>query len=160
MNNFIAHGTLDVQVEGRLLILEGTGPWNLESLYDSGKVAAPLVKPLHGKPWGAIVTIYGEPIYVPEAAEVLTEVVRQDKVKGRVATALIVDNCSSPRFAKTHIGQIYKNAGETYQCFSDFADAKSWVSQQIAKAELDYLLCATELMRSSDAMSKSRISES
>ena len=159
MNNFIAHGSLDVQVDGRLLILEGTGPWNLESLYDSGKVAAPLVKPLHGKPWGAVVTIYGEPIYVPEAAEALTEVVRQDRTNGRVATALIVDKCSSPRFAKTHIGQIYQKAGEPYRCFSDFAEAKNWVLQQVAKAELDYLLCATEMMRSNSAVTKPRITE-
>ena len=139
-NHFSSHGSLDIRVEGRLLILEGTGPWNLESLNDSGEIAAPLVEPLKGKPWGVVVTILGEPIYVPDAADKLAQVVRQDKLDGRIATAVIVDKCASPHFARTHLSEIYTQAGETFEFFSTLHEAKNWVSKKLAQADLTYLM--------------------
>lgn len=146
MNIFRAHGSLEVKVDGRLLVLEGTGPWNLESLHDSGKIAAPIVEPLLGKPWGVIATIHGEPIYVPEAAEKLAQIVRSDKVQGRVASALLVDACNSPQFAKNHIGEIYRAAGETFEFFTDYKQAKHWVMDKIAEADLAYLDVADKML--------------
>lgn len=142
MNIFNAHGSLRVNVEGPLLILEGTGPWNLESLLDSGKIAGPQLAKLAGKPWGVIATLYGEPIYVPEAADMLSEIVRQNKLDGRVASALLVDKSYSPQFARNHIGEIYRNAGETFEFFSDLQLAKQWVLGKVAEASLSDIIPA------------------
>ena len=136
MSSFQAHGSLDVKVEGRLLIIEGAGPWNAESLNESGSSAKALVENLYGKPWGVIATIHGEPIYVPEAAEQLTNIVKQEKHKGRVASALLVEESESPRFAKNHIGEIYRQAGENFAFFTDMDEARSWVLDKIEQASI------------------------
>ena len=86
--------------EGRLLIIEGRGPWNLEALKHSESRAQEILKKLAGKPWGVIATIYGEPIHVPEAEQRLIDLVKQDISNGRVASALIVKECDTPNFAK------------------------------------------------------------
>lgn len=154
MSIFNAHGTLRVSVEGSLLVLEGTGPWNLESLYASGKVAGPKLASLLGKPWGVVATLYGEPIYVPEAADLLSDIVRQNKVNGRVASALLVDKSYSPQFARNHIGEIYRNAGETFEFFTDQQEARHWVLEKVAEANgavSDILPAATK----SDSVSRS-----
>ncbi len=135
MSGFNIHGSLTLSVEGSLLMLEGEGPWNLESLLKSGKDVAPLVTPLYGKPWGVVCTILGEPIYVPEAAKMLVDIVRTDKEKGRVASALLVNRCNAPKFAHNHISEIYNEAGEEFAFFDDIEEAKRWVNQKIAEVE-------------------------
>lgn len=135
MSNFGIHGSLSLSLEGNILVLEGEGPWNIESLLKSGEDVVPLAKQLYGKPWGVVCTILGEPIHVPDAAQMLVEIVRSDREKGRVASALLVDNCNAPKFARNHIGEIYSQAGEVFEFFTDEQEAKRWVKQKIAEAE-------------------------
>ena len=132
---FQAHGTLNVRVMGRILRVEGTGPWNLESLKISGQDAQPLVEQLKGKPWGVMVILHGESIYVPAAAEKLTTIVAEERSQGRTATALLVNNCFAPNFAKQHLAEIYFNAGEHYAFFDDIELAEQWLIEKISAAE-------------------------
>ncbi len=131
---FEAHGTLNVEIVGRILRVEGTGPWNLESLKKSGQVAQPLVGQLTGSPWAVMVILHGESIYVPAAAEKLTSIVNEEKSLGRVATALLVNDCFAPNFAKQHLGEIYDNAGEHYAFFDDIELAEIWLNEKISSA--------------------------
>lgn len=135
MAKFQAHGTLDVHIEGRLLIIEGTGPWNSESVLETDSSAKPIVSPLYGAPWGVIATIRGIPVYVPQAARQLEEIVREDIRNGRVATALLVEGSDSPLFAENHIGEIYQRAGDYFRVFTDHDEARKWVLDEIAKAQ-------------------------
>lgn len=132
---FEAHGTLNVENIGRILRVEGTGPWNLESLKNSGQVAQPIVEKLKGKPWGVMVILHGESIYVPAAAEKLTAIVCEERQQGRIATALLVNDCFAPNFAKQHLGDIYDKAGELYAFFDDIELAEAWLRQKISEAE-------------------------
>lgn len=131
---FEAHGTLKVENIGRILRVEGTGPWNLESLKSSGQDAQPEVDNLKGKPWGVMVILHGESIYVPAAAEKLTAIVAEERLQGRVATALLVNDCFAPNFAKEHLGEIYDKAGERYEFFDDIELAEAWLNQKISEA--------------------------
>ena len=132
---FEAHGTLQVEIMGRILRVEGTGPWNLESLKSSGVNAQPKLEMLKGKPWGVMVILHGESIYVPAAAKKLTTIVAEERQQGRIATALLVNDCFAPNFAKQHLGEIYDNAGETYAFFDDIELARDWLNQKISEAE-------------------------
>ncbi|MCV2885875.1 hypothetical protein OE749_14345 [Aestuariibacter sp. AA17] len=136
MSSFVAHGSISVKVDGRVLIVEGTGPWNAESLDESGENAKGVLESLKGAPWGVIVVVRGEPIHVPDAAKQLTQIIRDEKRVGRSATALLVEDSDSPRFAKNHIGEIYREAGENFAFFSDFNHAKAWVLDKVKQAEL------------------------
>ncbi|MFA3790928.1 hypothetical protein AB6T38_07405 [Aliiglaciecola sp. SL4] len=134
---FAAHGTLDLFVKDRILRLEGTGPWNLESLDESGELADPMIEELIKQPWAVLVILHGECIYVHEAGQRLTEIVRREKTQNRVATAILVNDCDSPNFAQQHIGDIYKNAGEKFKFFDNEDSAEIWLKQQLAAVVKD-----------------------
>lgn len=136
MATFSAHGTLQLSLDGLILVVEGSGPWNVESLSDSGTIAKPLARQLQGKHWGVIAILHGQAVYVPEAAAELTAVVKQNRLNGRVASALMVDDCESPEFTKQHIANIYREAGEPFKFFSQYSDAKEWLLENIKQAQI------------------------
>ncbi|KXI29994.1 hypothetical protein [Paraglaciecola hydrolytica] len=133
MSRFSVHGTVNLDITDSILVVEGRGPWNKESVIQGDKSVAPLLQKLLGKPWGVLVTLYGEPIYVPEAATILSKTIKSQKKLGRVATAVIVVESQSPEFAKTHLAQIYQNAGEPVRFFNEHEQAKWWLVQQISQ---------------------------
>lgn len=136
MAQFEEHGTLDIKVQGQILHIEGTGPWNLESLQKSGRVAKPIVAPLLGKPWAVLVVLHGQAIYVPDASAALVDVVVEDKRLGRVASALIVTDCDSPHFSQLHISEIYNRAGEDFAFFENEESAREWLASKLCKEEV------------------------
>lgn len=134
MNDFAEHGTFKIWQEGQFMIIEGSGPWNLQSLEASAKEAQAAQNKLYGKPWGAIAVIHDQPIHVPDAATLLVEFVKRDIDNGRVGSALLVGACDSPQFAKNHIADIYSRAGEIYEFFDDLDTAKTWLQSRIDAA--------------------------
>lgn len=134
MNDFAEHGTFKIWQEGQFMMIEGSGPWNLQSLEASAKEAQTAQNTLYGKPWGAIAIIHEQPIHVPDAAKLLVEFVKRDIKNGRVGSALLVDECDSPQFAKNHISDIYDRAGEIYEFFDDLGSARAWLQSRIDTA--------------------------
>jgi hypothetical protein len=135
MATFSAHGTLQLSLDGPILVVEGSGPWNVESLNHSAIIAKPFAQQLKGKHWGVIAILHGQAVYVPEAAAGLTAVVKRDRLNGRVASAVMLDDCESPEFSKEHIANIYREAGEPFQFFSQYGDAKKWLLETIKQAQ-------------------------
>lgn len=132
-SRFEPHGTFDVCQMGRILRVEGTGPWNLESMRSSAKEAQSIVAALQGQPWAVLVVLHGESIFVPAAANMLIETVQREKTLGRCATAVLVNDCTSPNFAQMHMADIYDAASEHFQFFDDIHLATAWLHQQIAE---------------------------
>ncbi|GDY24944.1 hypothetical protein AHAT_08340 [Agarivorans sp. Toyoura001] len=116
--------------------IEGTGPWNLEQMEESGSAAAPILDKLLDSPWAVLATFHGETFYTEDAANQLIEWLKIEKQRGRVATALILTHASVPELAKWHLNQIYIQAGETVQIFIDRTDALAWLSSKITDYEL------------------------
>lgn len=136
MNKFPLHGSVDLDVIDNILMVEGYGPWNLESVIESGERVVPLIKQLSlAGPWGALVVLHGDPIYVPDAANFLAESIQQQRKQGRVATSLVVEESNSPEFAKRHLSSIFDQAGETFRFFPNKEQAKWWLVQKIIRAE-------------------------
>lgn len=132
---FEAHGTWDINARGRVLEIEGTGPWNLESLEQSAQLVEPFLQRLKGKPWAAMVILHGECIYVPAAGRKLSEILQREASIGRVASALLVNDCFSPNFAKEHISEIYEKGRHPYAFFDDIDLAQEWIDEQINLVE-------------------------
>lgn len=135
MTRFIPHGEVCVHREGRILILEGHGPWNVEALQHSTDKAQPILQELSGSPWGVMASIYGEPIHVPDAEAHLIQLVKKDIENGRVGTALIVEKSNSPSFASQHFSSIYHRAGDNVEVFNDTDAAKRWLMKTIKLAQ-------------------------
>ncbi|WP_199609797.1 hypothetical protein [Flocculibacter collagenilyticus] len=135
MTEFKEHGELKLEIEGNILIVEGTGPWNTEALQASGTAVTPLAKQLKDKPWGVLAILHGTPIHTPEATALLVEFVKDDILHGRKGIAIILENCEHVDFAKLHLADIYERAGDQYAFFENKADAKHWLHEQINQSE-------------------------
>ncbi len=131
---FSTHGSVELSVDERILIVEGAGPWNLEAIQEADRTYAPLIDTLAGQPWGALVVLHGDPIYVPDAAEYLVQAVKKECSQGRVATAILVEDSNSPEFAKRHLSDIYGKAGCEHRFFASEDDASWWLIQKITSA--------------------------
>jgi len=131
---FTSHGDFNFTTEDNLLIIEGTGPWNMEAILSSAEEACDCHKKLYGKPWGALAIIHGDPIHTPDAAQLLTDIVIKDKQNGRIASALVLDKSNHPDFGRHHITDIYNNAGELFDFFETVQEAKKWLRDQFNKS--------------------------
>ncbi|MFT6284965.1 MAG: hypothetical protein ACJAXM_001441 [Arenicella sp.] len=136
MGRFSEHGSLDLHVQDSILLIEGCGPWNLEAVKEAYKRFVPLIETLYGSPWGALIVMRGDPIYVPDAANYITKKIKSERMKGCVASAILVGESNSPEFAKRHLSEIHTKAGDTYCFFSEKKDAVWWLVQKITSAQI------------------------
>ncbi len=135
MGRFTVHGSVQLRIEDRILFVEGAGPWNLEAVKEAGRDFSGLIEQLSGQPWGALVVMHGDPIYVPDAAEFLIKSIQRERKQGRVATAIIVEDSNSPEFAKRHLADLYTKAGCDFRFFTKQDEASWWLIQKITSAQ-------------------------
>jgi hypothetical protein len=130
---FPPHGTLNFSViDNNILVIEGCGPWNKEVLTKISSEQVNLIKSLYGKAWGVLVIILGQPLHTQEASDLLANIVKQDKEKGRKASAIILKNSSSPEIGEQHLSKIYQKASEDFKFFDDNDEAVGWLKEKIS----------------------------
>jgi predicted nicotinamide N-methyase len=136
MGHFTVHGSLDLHVQDRILLIEGCGPWNIEAVKDAYGRFEPFINTLYGSPWAVLIILHGDPIYVPDAASYIVETIKNERRNGSVASAILVGESNSPEFAKRHLGEIHTNAGDTFRFFSDKKEATWWLEQKLSAARI------------------------
>lgn len=136
MNSFVGHGSLTCHIQDNILFIEGIGPWNLEAVEQANKKYLALMETLYGNPWGKVVVLTGDPIYIPNAADYLVKSIRQDRINGCVATSIVVEQSNTPEFAKRHISHIHNQANDIFRFFSNKDEASWWLTQKITAAQI------------------------
>lgn len=134
---FEQHGQLASAVLGNILVLEGTGPFNIEMLRAASQEASEVLNSLYKKPWGVLSSMHGEAAYLPDAAELLIDTIRKEKSLNRIATAIIVTNSTVKVFVEGHLSHIYQRAGETCEVFEERETALVWLNRQIKAAAVN-----------------------
>lgn len=135
MGRFTVHGSVELHIQDRILYIEGAGPWNIEAIKETQANFTHLIEQLRGAPWAALVVLKGDPIYVPDAADYLVEVLREETKMGRVASAILIGDSTAPEFAKRHISDIYQRAEAEHRFFSDQTEATWWLVQKVTSLE-------------------------
>lgn len=136
MGRFTVHGSLDLSIQDRILMIDGCGPWNLEAVKEAYSRFKPLVETLYGSPWGSLVELRGDPIYVPDAANYVIKTIIHERKMGNVASAILVGGSNSPEFAKRHLSELHTKADDTFRFFSDKEEAAWWLLQKITSAQI------------------------
>lgn len=131
---FKQHGELSAEKEDNILVVEGTGPWNIEMLDNSSETAQQILAELFQDYWGVLTILHGEAVYLPDAAKRLIEIITQQKSHKRVATAIIITDSTMPTFTRGHLSDIYDKAGEPIAFFDNKINAVEWIQQQIQHA--------------------------
>lgn len=125
---FPPHGKYKIYCDGRLLVSEVVGPWNIEFIRDWSTAAIPLCEELKAQaPWIAIAMISGSMLATPEAMDALRKVI-QNSVQhyGCIAHVLVAKPEVAGRgivewaFQRTYDG-LTQSA-----FFDDYESAKAW----------------------------------
>jgi hypothetical protein len=69
---FMEHGLFKVKVEGKLLLVDATGPFNEELLIKYQKALESCIQTLELSEWNQIITLHQLRLFTPEAEQVLT----------------------------------------------------------------------------------------
>ena len=137
VRRFSMHGSLSIAVEGRVLVLSGSGPWNSESLQLTDASIMQQVQALYGSPWGVLGLFSGEAVYVPEAIQKLQKQVSHELTLGRVATAVVLNDVQAPRLSKYQFELIYGSEGHNVAFFEGESAARHWLQTELAAAQSD-----------------------
>lgn len=131
---FRPHGSLTVEIDGRVLVVRAQGPWNAELSELYGENVQAQVNQLAGAPWGLLGVISDEGVHTPDSFAVSVDIVRAHRKLGRSASAIIFRYQDSPLIARRVFEKLYNEAGEPHAFFEDEAAACQWLNEQISSA--------------------------
>jgi hypothetical protein len=131
---FKAHGVFSLHRDGQVIVIEATGPWNLELIRQYAHDVQPVTRELaSGGPWGAIVLVRNSVLFTTEAADALREAgFRTAKSSGRIAVAYVISpEVEGALLAPDILRRIYDGLN-TWAIFSELDQAMDWMRGQIA----------------------------
>ncbi|MEP1447626.1 MAG: hypothetical protein ABJK37_16085 [Paraglaciecola sp.] len=127
-SRFPAHGSLRLSIEGQLLIIEGSGPANLEMVQEYQQQVVGLRKKLMHAPWVSLALLSGTPLVSPEAKELFVQVIKQAKTMNLRATAVVLIEMESVELVRQFWREIYIDAGLKFNFFEAEKDAREWLT--------------------------------
>jgi hypothetical protein len=134
MSGFRPHGEYKLRLEGRVLISELVGPWNLELVNTWMKAAHPIVKQLAATgPHVHMTIVTGSLLCTPEALDRLAEVIvyttaQMQCIGNPVVAAADVEGRA---LFELMYARIY-DGSPPRGLFFDYASAKAWSLQLLA----------------------------
>lgn len=130
---------MDIQVAGRLNVLEAKGPFNLELVLAGDVAQEQLDTVLNARGrWGTVLVLKGSALASPEAISEIARIVQRRVELGirPVAFALVVGpEVEGGALMQSHYLSAYASAGIPGRAFADLEQAKLWVLQIIDGAE-------------------------
>lgn len=134
---FAPHGQFSISVEGRILIVEGTGPGNREVIEKYQKDVLPLKQQLSltGKPWGNVVVLHGQSLLVKEAEMMVSDITVKSIAMGLAYIAIVLDDVECINIVKNLWHQIYSRSGISFEFFTDYDKAMDWLQECLSEDE-------------------------
>ena len=130
---FKPHGVFAIHREGQVIVVEATGPWNVELIQNYARDVIPLTRDVAaGGPWGAVAVVKKSVLFTLDAATALREAgFRTAKASGRVAVAYVIPrDVEGALLAPEIIRSIYEGMNP-WAIFTDTREAMDWVHAQI-----------------------------
>jgi hypothetical protein len=116
-----------LSVEGQLLIVEGTGPANIEMVHEYQRQVMGLRKQIMHAPWASLALLSGTPLVSPEAKDQFVQVIKQAGAMHLRATAVVLIDMESAEMVRQFWQGIYIEAGVNYKFFETQQEARIWL---------------------------------
>lgn len=123
---FSEHGIFEVKVEGQLLLVDATGPFNEELILQYEKALETCIKTLEVSEWKQIITLHDFSLFTPEAEKKLTQTLINRKSRGLIACAVVFINVEAEYLIKAQMSRCYNHAGIKHVFTSSINEAKKW----------------------------------
>lgn len=132
--SFPAHGKVDISVDGQILIINGSGPANLEMIEQYQKGVVGFREKIMHAPWASLVLLSGTPLVTAEAKGILTETIKQAKLMHLAATAVVFVDIEFSDMIRHFWQEIYQDTDVKYHFFDTETEARQWL-ESILKLE-------------------------
>lgn len=135
MRGFKAHGEFKIQIDGRIVVIEAEGPFNIELTQSFGPVAAEFTERMRGAPWGVLVIADGDFLLTPEAEEAMREAEARYEDGGRRVTAFVIGGAPWSQIVRSQWQRVYANNARQPQFFDDLSSARDWLLAELTGLE-------------------------
>ncbi len=134
MSIFSPHGTLDIAVDGNLILIEAQGPWNVEYLdYLHAQLIAAVAN-VDLANYAILITPKGEAISVEAGLEYHLNFIRQGNTK---AVALNLAYCTTSLLTESLFTKLYRAAGIKHAFFDNGFEARLWLEKQLKAVQVN-----------------------
>ena len=138
ITQFDAHGSLNLQVEGRVLRAYARGPFNAEMLEATAVLEPPLFAEMSsGGKWVEILEFSNSALATADALEQLGPHLQQLKAKGiaPLATAIVLgDSLEGAAIMRERYAAAYASAHWPCAFFATAPEAEAWARQMLSPA--------------------------
>lgn len=138
ITQFDAHGSLSMQIEGRVLRSRARGPFNAEMLEATEVLESPLFAEMSlGGKWVEILEFWNSALATADALAQLDTYLQRIKVKGiaPLATAIVLgDSLEGAAIMRERYASAYASADWPCAFFSTVDEAETWARQELADA--------------------------
>jgi len=136
MVSFPAHGSASFRIEGRLLLADIDGPWNLELIQQYHHGMRPLIEQLaKDGPWALVIVIHRAAACPPDALELIRQgAIAQSQTSRRVGAAYVIaPEVPGYRVMDRFWRRIYAGV-HPFEIFEALDAATAWASEKVAAA--------------------------
>jgi len=129
----MSHGVYQVKIKANVLMLEATGPFNLQYVNDLTTTMQREIEKMDDH-WGQMTIFHNNSLFVPDALQKVKSSMYHRKENGLkyVAVVLLDPQCSF--VIKEQISEIYQSAQIPFKFFDDYPTAESWLTTTLNKA--------------------------
>lgn len=127
-DQFVVHGKTSISLDGDIIIIESTGPWNAEYFYGLQHELQKIVEQINRENYAVLLIPIGETLGTPEAIESHFDFIRKGNTK---AVAINLSRSETPSMTKSLCCDAYIAAGITFDFFSSNEQAKDWLNSKL-----------------------------
>ena len=129
LNRFAVHGKCNISIEDSIIIIESTGPWNIEYFHQLHQNIVTAVSQVNVENYAILLVLHGEAICTHEVIKFHIDFLRQGNSK---AVAVNLSQCDTPQLTKDLCCMVYKAAQLTFDFFDSNKQARIWLDSKLA----------------------------
>lgn len=125
---FRRHGEYHIEVIGDILLIDGRGPFNVETVRQYERSIAEALEQMRTtEAWYQISVLHDMSIFTPDAFKKLEKINRWRMSIGLKATAVVSGHMVGKVLAEQQLANLYLEQGLTHAFFETVEAAKDWI---------------------------------
>ncbi|MGB1263005.1 MAG: hypothetical protein ACPG52_08865 [Cognaticolwellia sp.] len=130
MTDFIPHGRCSYSVENNIVIIDATGPWNLEFFQQMHHDLARIIfNDVDYNNFAILLILNGDSLAVQDGLDYHLNLVKDGPTK---ALAINTSQSNAPKITEALFTAVYDQAGLLNKSFDSTAEAKVWLTSQLS----------------------------
>ena len=119
------------KVSENIVELECRGPWDAESLQQLIDIMAPLKAQVADSDWGMLLVLHDDAFLLSDTVKTFTETVKKDKLRGRKATAVVLEDNNSYEMSRSLFERVFRGPGSLMHFFTERGEGKRWLQLKL-----------------------------